>query len=301
MKTTIAASVLVLTSVHVAFAQTAAVPKAAIFVNGAYQMTANDFVDDATFRENAEDGRFSTEYELKGGPAFDVAGRATVWRLLGAGAGVTRFSRSTPSALAGSVPHPFFFNRLRSVTGQVSGLKREELAIHVHASVIASIGERLQVTAFGGPSFFQVSQGVVTSFTWSESYPYDEATFRAAQVTNAKASKMGFNGGADLAFFFTRQVGVGATMQFSRASMELPVRRRRRTEGEGWWRAVRRRITPAVLRSSRFKFDGSSIHQVRRRSWQVKRASASGNAAKREAYGAVVSTPEPWSRGRQPH
>jgi hypothetical protein len=33
---------------------------------------------------------------------------------------------------------------------------------------------------------------------------------------------MGFNAGADLAFFFTRQIGVGATAQVSGASVELP-------------------------------------------------------------------------------
>jgi hypothetical protein len=33
-------------------------------------MTANDFDTASTFRANLEDGSFTTEYEVKGGPAF---------------------------------------------------------------------------------------------------------------------------------------------------------------------------------------------------------------------------------------
>ena len=75
---------------------------------------------------------------------------------------------------------------------------------------------------FGGPSFFQVKQGVITDFTISESYPYDDATFRAATMTAADASKIGFNAGGDVAFFFAKQVGVGGTVQFAGTTISLP-------------------------------------------------------------------------------
>ena len=84
------------------------------------------------------------------------------------------------------------------------------------------VGTRFQVMVFGGPSFFQVKQGVATDFTYTDSYPYDEAQFGNATTTNASVSKVGFNAGGDLAFFFTRNVGVGATMQFSGTSVKLP-------------------------------------------------------------------------------
>jgi hypothetical protein len=192
-----------------------------IVVNGGYQMTGHDFGKASTFRANAEDGSFTTDYEVKGGPTFDVAGGVPLWRRLAVGVGMTRFSRSTPSTLSGSVPHPFFFNRPRSVTGDVAGLKREELVVHVQALAIAPIGSRLQVMAFGGPSFFQVKQGMVTTFTWAESYPFDDASFGSATTASAKGSKVGFNAGADVAFFFSRQVGVGGTIQFSGATVEI--------------------------------------------------------------------------------
>jgi len=205
-----------------AFAQTSPVPRGFLVVNGGYQLTANDFSDGATKRENGEDGRFDTTYTVKGGPSFDVAGGATVWRSLGVGVGVSRFSVSTPTDMTASVPHPFFFNRPRSIGGEVPGLKREELAVNVQVAGMFPIGARMQAMLFGGPSFFQVKQGVVTDFTYSESYPYDVATFSSAATNSASVSKTGFNAGADVAFFFTRQLGVGGTVQFAGTSVDLP-------------------------------------------------------------------------------
>ena len=192
-----------------------------IAVNGAYQMTSRNFEHASTLRANAEEGRFTTDYEVQGGPAFDVAGGAQVWRRLAVGVGVTRFSRSTPSTLSGSVPHPFFFNRPRPVTGDVGGVRREELAVHVQARAIVPAGRRLEVMAFGGPSFFQVTQGMVSSFTWADSYPFDDARFGTAVTSRAKGSKVGFNAGADVAYFFSRRIGLGSTIQFSGATVAI--------------------------------------------------------------------------------
>lgn len=190
-------------------------------VNGGYLVTTNDFRDGATFREHAEDGRFDSDYSLEGGPTFDIAGGAVVWKQLGVGVGISRFSRSTPTRFSGAIPHPFFFSRPRAVSSEIGGLKREELAVHVQARGVFAAGRRFQVMVFGGPSFFQVKQGLVTDFTYSDSYPYDDATFRSATTATANASKMGFNVGGDVAFFFTRQVGVGGSVQFAGTNIDL--------------------------------------------------------------------------------
>jgi hypothetical protein len=214
-------TVLVLANAVATFAQTPVGSRGFVVVNGGYQLTANDFEDATTFRANAEDGRLTTDYEVKGGPAFDVAGGARVWRQLAVSVGVARFSRSTPSAVSGTIPHPFFFNRLRSVDGEAAGLTREELAVHMQARVIVPVGARVQLMGFGGPSLFRVTQGVVRDITWTESYPYDVAAFGQAQTTNASGSKLGFNAGADVAFFFTERIGVGATVQVATATVQL--------------------------------------------------------------------------------
>jgi hypothetical protein len=83
------------------------------------------------------------------------------------------------------------------------------------------VSERLQVTGFGGPSVFHVTQGIVTDFSYSDSYPYDEAAFRNGVAETRKASRIGFNLGADVGFFFARQLGVGFSAQFAGATVPL--------------------------------------------------------------------------------
>lgn len=193
-----------------------------ISVNGAYQAASDDFGETVTFVENAENGTFSTDYDVKSGPAFNISGGATIWRYLGVGVGVTRYSKSTPTAFTASVPHPFFFNRARTVEGDISGLDREELAVHVQARATFLPSPRIQAVVFGGPSFFTVKQGIVNDFEITETYPFDTATFSRGISTTVDESKIGFNVGADVGYFFTRQVGVGGSVQFSQTTIDVP-------------------------------------------------------------------------------
>ena len=193
-----------------------------ISVNGAFQTSGGDFGETVTFRENAEDGRFTTDYEVKSGPALNISVGATLWRNIGAGVGVTRYSKNTPTTFSASVPHPFFFNRARTVDGEIPGIEREELAVHVQARATFVPTQRIQAVVFGGPSFFSVKQDVVSDFEINEMYPYDTATFGRGIATEVDESKIGFNVGADVGYFFTRQVGVGGSVQWAGTTIDAP-------------------------------------------------------------------------------
>jgi hypothetical protein len=196
-------------------------PKGFLAVNGIYQATSNSFSDGAALQANAEEGRFDTNYSVKSGRAFEIAGGVNLSNAFGIGVSVSRFSRTTPAHFVGSIPHPFFFGHSRAVASDVSGLKREELAVHAQGRSTMAVGKRLEMSLFGGPSFFSVRQDAVTDFTYTESYPYDQATFTNTTTSVEKASKIGFNGGADIAFFFKRQIGVGFTALVSKATMPI--------------------------------------------------------------------------------
>jgi hypothetical protein len=193
-----------------------------VSVNGAFQTGGDNFGETVTFRENAEDGRFTTDYEVKSGPALNVSVGVGLWRNIGVGVGVTRYSKNTPTAFSASVPHPFFFNRPRDVEGEVGGTKREELAVHVQARATFVPNRRIQAVVFGGPSFFTVKQDIVNDFEITETYPYDTATFSRGITTKVDESKIGFNVGADVGYFFTRQVGVGGSVQWAAATIDAP-------------------------------------------------------------------------------
>ncbi len=193
-----------------------------ISVDGIYQVGSNNFGDSATIRENAENGRFETDYTVKAGPAFNITGGGLLWRSLAVGVGVTRFSKSTVTAVNASVPHPFFFNQPRSVTGEYEG-SRSELAVHVQVRGVIPVSDSVQVALFGGPSFFTVEQSIVSDFDYTESYPFDTATFSRVVADTQSESKVGFNVGGDVSYFFSRQVGVGVTAQYSGATVQMTV------------------------------------------------------------------------------
>jgi hypothetical protein len=196
-------------------------PKVFFAVNGNYQGSSNSFSDGAAFQANAEEGRFDTNYSVKSGRAFEFAGGVKFSNAVGVGVSVSRLSRSTPAHFVGTIPHPFFFGHSRAVASDVVGLTRQELAVHAQARSTMPVGKRLELTLFGGPTFFNVKQDAVTDFTYTERYPYDEATFTSTTTSVEKASKIGVNGGADVAFFFNHQIGVGFTTLLSKATVSI--------------------------------------------------------------------------------
>jgi len=187
-----------------------------------FQLNSNDFTDTTTIRRNAENGRLDTAYDVSGGLAFDVSGSYLVWKQLAVGVGLTLFSSSTTTTINAQVPHPFFFNQPRTVTGEFDG-DRSETAVHIQARWLVPVNTKMLVTIFGGPSFFSIEQDIVTDFEFSESYPFDTATFTRAIATSQSESAVGINVGGDVAYFFTPNVGVGGTVQYSGATVEMTV------------------------------------------------------------------------------
>ena len=187
-----------------------------------FQLTSNDFDDTFTFRRNAENGRLDTAYDVGGGLAFDVSGSYLVWKQLAVGVGLTLFSTSTPTTINAQVPHPFFFNQPRTVTGEFDG-DRSETAVHIQAKWLVPVSPKILVTIFGGPSFFSVKQDIVNDFEYSESYPFDTATFSRAITASQSESAVGVNVGGDVAYFLTPNVGVGGSVQYSGATVQMTV------------------------------------------------------------------------------
>jgi hypothetical protein len=193
-----------------------------ISVDGTYQAGTKDFDDGASFPLYAETATFTTAYHLKSGPAFNIAASGRVLRQLAVGIAVSRFSRETPIAVSASLPHPFFFSRARSLSAEVSGMYREERAVHVQArALLPTQSSHFQAAVFGGPSFFTVTQDVLNQLGYAEAYPYDSVTATNGQSANVSTSKVGFNAGADIAYFFTRQIGVGGIAQYAGTTMKL--------------------------------------------------------------------------------
>ena len=187
----------------------------ALRADGIFDAGSAGFSETVRVTKNVEEARFENSYRGKSGPSFAVAGILPVWRRLEAGLGVQRFSRSTPVHIQASVPHPFFFERDRTFEGDTGAATRKELAVHLHLATSLDVGERFLLRAFGGPTWFDVRQGLISDVTVAEEYPYDTASFRSAAIREGTGSGVGGHVGGDLSYFLTRQFGIGGTVTFS--------------------------------------------------------------------------------------
>ena len=201
-------------------------PRLFIHVNGGVQATTTDFRTTVPFRlftDPTEEAQFEAGYGIEAGPLVDVRGGALIHRRLGVAVGMTRFTETGGATVRARLPHPFFLDRPREISGDTGGFRREELAIHFQATYAIPVRRRIVATMFGGPSVFNVRQDLVERVQFSEEYPYDTATFTGAPKRRGKDARIGFNVGMDIAHFFTRHVGVGGVVRFSRASMQMDI------------------------------------------------------------------------------
>ena len=195
--------------------------RAYLVLNGVYQNGSPAFSEAFTYTENVEKTTFTTEYPATKGPALDGGGAVRVWRNLAVGVNVSLAKRSTDGSISGSIPHPFYFDAARSISGSTP-IERSENAVHLQAMWVIPVGRRLLIAPGAGPTFFSVTQSLVQSVSYSESYPYDTATFASASVTEPSASAVGFGASVDVGYYFTRFLGIGGLVRYARATVELP-------------------------------------------------------------------------------
>jgi hypothetical protein len=195
--------------------------RAYVNINGWYQPASPSFSNTVRPIDFVEASVVDTSYKMRSIAGFDAGGAVRLWRNLAVGLDVSRFSKDSSGSVSAQVPHPFFFNRLRPVSGDASGLTRDETAVHLQALWMLPLRDKWQLALAAGPSWFSVGQDVVTDVTVSQTYPYDTATFATATSAHRSHSKVGFNAGADLRYLLRRHVGLGVEVTFSHASVPL--------------------------------------------------------------------------------
>ena len=199
------------------------VDNSAVYVslNGSFQGAATSFTDQVTHATNQEAESIAANYGVKNAGGIDIGGSAHVWRQLSAGVAVSWYNQSDAAAIASSVPHPFFFNQPRTISGSVDSLTREELGVHVAAAWTVVATSAIRVAVFGGPSFFSTKLDLVNATRYTETFPYDTASFVGADVGRQTKSAVGFNTGVDVAYMFTRRIGAGGIVRFTRANTQF--------------------------------------------------------------------------------
>ena len=194
-----------------------------ISISGGYQPSTTSFDDRFTFDLNRETASADTAYPVDPGPLFDAGVSFRLWARLAAGVAISRFSGEGTVSVNASLPHPLFFRRPREISGETSGVAREETAVHVQAQYQLPAYGKLQVVVYGGPSVLDIKQSIVTDVNFTEEYPYDTASFVGVDSRRIGGTATGFNVGGDVKWMFTPHLGVGGLVRFTRAKVDLDV------------------------------------------------------------------------------
>ena len=193
-----------------------------VTLNGGYQAATRPFVDNFVLTKFAEEGNLDADYRLGGGPLYDVGGGVRVWRKFAVGVDVSVFTNSDDASVTAQIPHPFFFDRDRQISGAQGGVRRTETAVHVQGIWVVPVNEAIEIAVFGGPTFFNLKQDLVTDVLFTQEYPYDTATYAGTTTGRQSRTKVGFNVGADVTFYFSGHIGVGVMARFGRTTIDLP-------------------------------------------------------------------------------
>ena len=157
--------------------------RARVFINlnGGLQNSEQGFSDNVEFTAFAEQGAFDARYPAPERPLFfDVSGGVRIWSGVAVGVGTSLARYEETADVAARIPHPFFFDRHRQISGMETGMVREERAVHLRAMWVAPLGGSVDVVLFAGPTLVEVSQDLVTEVQYGQRYPYDEANYQRA-------------------------------------------------------------------------------------------------------------------------
>jgi hypothetical protein len=153
---------------------------------------------------------------VDGGVIVRVAGNVGI-----AGA-VSFVGGSREADVSAEIPHPFYFNRRRSISGQVAGVYHAEMAAHAGGVYLIAM-RRVDVAVSGGASYFRVDQDLVSDVTFSETFPYDTASFTSASLTRVTETAIGYHAAADVNWKLSPRWGLGALVRFARAEIPFTV------------------------------------------------------------------------------
>lgn len=196
-------------------------PRVFATVVGGVQSAGSELTDRLQWEVHLETATADIDYGAKSSSWFSGGAGLRLWRQLGVGVAYSSATRDGVAQIEGQIPHPFFFERPRPISGESATLARTENAVHVQALYIVPQRGRLSVILSAGPSRFDVEQDLVTDVQFTEEFPFDEAAFQRADSRAVSATAVGFNVGADVAYMFSRVAGVTGLVRFSQATVDL--------------------------------------------------------------------------------
>jgi hypothetical protein len=194
--------------------------KAFVTANVGVQVGSHTLNSTQTFSLYDENGNISSSQKVGVGAFFDVGFGYKVWHNVTVGAVYSRMANESDVSLTAGVPDPVVTDHPRQVAASASGANHTESALHLNATYMIPVTDKIDVGIFGGPSIYFVKQDLVTGLTVTEPAP----TVSSTTFTEDSDTTVGINFGVDVTYLLdkNKKWGVGGTARYSWASANLP-------------------------------------------------------------------------------
>ncbi len=164
-----------------------------------------------------ETATVTTNQPIHNGPVFGVSGGYRVRPNLAIALGVTMFNaRSADSSVVASIPDLVFFNRPKVVTAAATGLKHQELGVHIQAVWFHTLNEKIGIALSAGPSLINVKHDLATATVATGTQNVTTAT------ATEKKSAPGFNAGGEATYKLTPRLGAALFVRYVGGKVDLP-------------------------------------------------------------------------------
>jgi hypothetical protein len=174
-----------------------------------------------------ETGTARTDVSFGSFPIFDIAVGARLFSNVGVAIAYHTGGTTGDGTISGTVPHPVFFDRPRDFAEPFNDADRDEHATHLQIGWMAPLGDSFDVFIYGGPSFYRVTQDMVTGLTLTEQGPPYTSVTVVPQVERLKENAVGYNFGVDGTYFLyttdSVRLGVGGFLRFTGATATFDV------------------------------------------------------------------------------
>ena len=169
---------------------------------------------------------FASAYpDLPAAQGGNIGGGFNVHPRIGVGVHFVNVNYEMPIGLAVNVPHPLIFNRFATDADVTSStLQRKDRSIDLLAVYTVPTPDAFRIRVFGGPTYFKVSQQMVSDIYFNQTFNLlggNIVDITRSDQQQVEGSAWGFNAGADLAYFFSRYIGVGGVVRFNQGTVEI--------------------------------------------------------------------------------
>jgi hypothetical protein len=164
-----------------------------------------------------ETASLTSNQPIKRGVVFDFDGGYRVRSDFFAGLLVSTFNTTSDATFSASIPDPLFYNRPKTVTGTLTGLKRTEVAVAPHITWARPLTDKVDLNFGLGIAFIHVSQDTASGFT----VPNGTQNATILQTTETKNATGPF-AQIDLVYSLQPKIGVGGFLRYAGAKVDLP-------------------------------------------------------------------------------